>query len=151
MFMDVEYIKAKFPNYKVINLSNKTSKEISDICEKTSNEKNLIKFIERKLKNEDYFKFIESIHTTQIENFKYLIVEKNTFPISKQKNYDKTILHLQRTFNHENNCPICFEEDLKEYVHCKKCATPCCLSCIEKLENKICSVCRHESFFITSN
>ena len=151
MFMDVEYMKGKFPNYKVINLSNKTSDEISDIIEKTSNEKNLIKFIERKSKNEEYFKYVQSVHTKKIENFKYLIIEKNTHAISKEKNYDSRILHLQRTFNNENNCPICFEEDLREYVYCQKCATVCCLSCMDKLENigpVCCSVCRHESFNI---
>ncbi len=151
MFMDVEYIKGKFPNHKVINLSNKNYNEINDILEKTANEKNLIKFIERKLKNDFFFKVIESMHAKKIENFKYLIIEKNIYAISKEKNYNNRILHLQRAFNNENNCPICFEEDLREYVYCKKCATPCCLSCIEKLENKICSVCRHESFNIARN
>ena len=149
--MDSEYLKVKFPNHKIVNISNKTANQISEICFERGSEKNTILFMERNSKNEKYFKFVESKRKPETGAIKYLLVAENTYAVAKQKNYDSYILHLQRLFNNENSCPICFEEDLEEYLYCGQCATICCLSCFDKLENNICSICRHETFCIQRN
>ncbi len=151
--MDAEFIRAKFPKFKIINISSKGFSEMCDIVS-GDQENNTIIFIDRRTKNEDYFKHVEHLNKPDTRKLYYILVVKSIesrifHMLSDKDNYRNYILHLQRKLNNENNCPICFEENLKEHIYCQKCATVCCMPCSVKLENKICPICRHEKFFYT--
>ncbi len=127
--MNIANLKLKFPQYKITDASNRTPQEIVRICSICDASKNILVFVERNSKNENYFKHCESVERTEIGTFKYMFLTDKTYLVYERTNYDSYLLHLQRIFNNENSCPICFDEDLKEYFFCNQCATVCCLSC----------------------
>ncbi len=148
--MNINNLKIKFPNYKITDASNRNPQQIIRICSICDTSKNLLVFIERNVINENYFKHCEKLGKAKIGTYKYMIITDKTYFVSNGENYENYILHLQRIFNNDNTCPICFGEDIKEYLYCNQCATMCCLSCFDQLENELCPICRHESFSLFS-
>jgi hypothetical protein len=147
--MNIENLKIKFPNYKITDASNRTPEQIIRICKICDTVSNLMIFIERNAKNEDYFEVIENVENVRIGSFKYIILTEQSFFVNERDDYSSYILHLQRMLNNNTDCSICFEEKLKRYTYCNQCACACCMNCFDKLGEKnkpICPICRCESF-----
>ena len=143
--MNIENLKAKFPNYKITDASNRNIDQIVKISSICSMNKNILVVIERNAKTEDYFKFIEMIEGLHHDRVKYIMInEENYYYNSSLSDY--FILHVKRKLDGECECPICFEQTNDKYIICNQCASVCCLRCFSKCESKICAICRCNKF-----
>ena len=144
--MNIENLRKIFPQIKITDASNRTHDQIikiSQICDKVNN---ILVFIERNKKNQKYFIFNERYNKVRIGSYKYIIFTDQTFFVNERDDYTSYLLHLRRMINNDTQCPICFEGNLKQYFYCDQCACACCEECYDKLEDKICSMCRCDSF-----
>ena len=149
--MNIDYLKTKFPKYRLTDASNRSVQQIIRICSICNANKNIIVFLERNANNEEYFESFETECNREVGSSAYMLITYKTFLVNrtllvnKMTNYDNYILHLQRILNNENTCPICFDE-VVDYYYCDQCANICCLGCMATLKKKICSMCRYDTF-----
>jgi len=143
--MNIDNLKTKFPKYRLTDASNRSVQQIIRICSICDANKNIIVFLERNTTNEEYFELFETGGNVDVGSSAYMFITDKIFLVNRMNNYDNYILHLQRILNNENTCPICFDE-VADYYYCDQCANICCLGCMAKLEMKICSVCRCDTF-----
>ena len=59
--MNINNLKARFPNYKITDASNRTNDEIIKISSICMLKKDILVVIERNSKNNDYFDLIEKL------------------------------------------------------------------------------------------
>ena len=142
--MNIENLKSKFPLYKITDASDRTPEQIMRICRICDTVKNVLVFVKRNDKTEHFFRYNEQMEGSEIGTYTYIILTDKTFLVYERDDYTSYILHMQRMLNNDTKCPICFEEDMKEYLYCNQCASACCDSCFDKVD--VCSVCRCESF-----
>ena len=143
--MNIENIKQKLPNYKINNASQRNGDQISKISDICCADKNILVFIERNSINNSYFEIIEMVENLKKGNIKYLFLNEDNYYYAESLT-TSFLLHLNRILNKENECPICYEQDLTKYFFCSQCAILCCVPCFGKSENMVCSICRGETF-----
>ena len=143
--MNIDTLKTTFPKYRITDASNRTNDEIVKISSICCSNKNILVVIERNSKNNEYFDFIEMIDRICNGDIKYIIFNEDNYYYHTSLS-NAFILHVKRILDHENECPICFEQCFDNYFFCSQCATICCLPCYSKCENKICSICRCDKF-----
>ena len=143
--MNIQNLKAKFPNYKITDASNRTRDEIIKISSICCLNKNIIVVIERNTTNNDYFKLIESVENLQKGKAKYMILNEDNYYYNSSLS-NSFILHVKNKLDGLNDCPICFEQCNDKYLFCSQCGCICCLSCFSKCESKKCAVCRCSKF-----
>jgi hypothetical protein len=98
--MNIENLKAKFPNYKITDASNRTNDEIIKISDICCSNKNILVFIERNSKNNDYFNFIEMVEGLSNGNTKYIILNEDNYYYNSSLS-NSFILHLKRKLDGE--------------------------------------------------
>ena len=92
--MNIENLRKIFPQFKITDASNRTDEQITKISQICDNVKNILVFIERNKKNEEYFLFHERYNKVKIGSFKYIIFTDQTFFINKRDDYTSYLLHL---------------------------------------------------------
>jgi len=143
--MNIENLKAKFPNYKITDASNRTNDEIVKISSICCLKKNILVVIERNSKNDDYFYCIETIEGLRHGDMKYIILNEDNYYFNSSLS-NSFILHVKRKLDGENECPICLEQCNDKYLVCSQCASICCLRCFSKCQSKSCAICRGNKF-----
>ena len=143
--MNIDYLKAQFPNYKITDASNRTNDEIIKISSICILKKDILVVIERNSKNNDYFDMIEMLEDIKHKKTKYIMLNDDNYYYNSSLS-NSFILHVKRKLDGENECPICFEESNGKYFVCSQCASICCVRCFSKCESKRCAICRCNRF-----
>ena len=143
--MNIDYLKAQFPNYKITDASNRTNDEIIKISSICMLKKDILVVIERNSKNNDYFDMIEMLEDINHKKTKYILLNDDNYYYNSSLS-NSFILHVKRKLDGENECPICFEESNGKYFVCSQCASICCVRCFSKCESKRCAICRYNRF-----
>ena len=145
--MNTENLRKMFPQFKITDASNRTPEQLSRIQKISGNITDSFVFIERNVKNEKYFTFMERVDNEVIGSYGHIILTTlHIHFVKKRKDYTGYLLHLKRLYDDEIQCVVCFEEKLKNFVYCNQCASACCCDCYYKIESDACPTCRHESF-----
>ena len=100
--MNIDYLKAQFPNYKITDASNRTNDEIIKISSICTLKKDILVIIERNAKNNDYFDLIEKLEGISHRTIKFIILnDDNYYHNSSLSNY--FILHVKQKLDGEMN------------------------------------------------
>jgi hypothetical protein len=149
----MELLKINFPTYKINDASNASIVGLLKIAEICKVRYDIMVFIERNEKNNDYFKFAEKnerIKNNVIDNedITIIIMNMDNFVyFRKSYNIDIDIIrHIQKNLIIDAYCPICYSEKTFENPHfnCMTCNSSYCYDCIYKsfkIDNK-CPYCK---------
>ena len=77
--MNIDYLKAQFPNYKITDASNRTNDEIIKISSICMLKKDILVIIERNSKNNEYFDLIEKLEDINHKKIKYIILNDDNY------------------------------------------------------------------------
>ena len=77
--MNINYLKAQFPNYKITDASNRTNDEIIKISSICMLKKDILVVIERNSKNNDYFDMIEMLEDINHKKTKYILLNDDNY------------------------------------------------------------------------
>jgi hypothetical protein len=141
---DFDIVKNFFePHYKVLNYSDKSKKEISNVIKFCVSNNKVIVFIKRTNTNVAYFKRVEAHENTthKVEKITSIFLNKdNYYYFTDNKSYVKNDGRLQfvkKAINNENICCyLCHKmfEGYKTGLSCNKCGNVLCNECLLKSE-----------------
>ena len=144
------FLKKHFPKYRINNASERSKDElikILSLCEVISN---LIIYIRRNEKNDEFFKECEI--TQDIKNISTAYHCKKgdmCFTKKDNENVESNILCFKRAIEDGFECIICYKNTDMEMFYCSVCGSQCCYKCTfnmlkTKLNDNIlyCPICR---------
>jgi hypothetical protein len=145
-------LNENFEKYIINNSSNRTMDEIlkiTQICQKCEN---IIAYIERNTKNEEYFKYIELYEnlkgTKDINKIKIIILNKENYVYFRNLKYDEktTTRMIKKSLIDENECVICYEDNEISKITCEQCCLYFCNNCLQKMGNCkiVCPICKND-------
>ena len=153
-----------FPTYKVNDASDRTKEEMEIIITLCHKIPNLIVFMKRNGKNDEYFEEYDKNFNLE-RGIKILFYNKDDFIYFERDDDNEiegAVRFLRRFINGENVCVICYEQfdgTKRNLLSCTKCGEGCCIKCInnmlktelDKFEKVdiLCPVCRSSSMVRT--
>ena len=128
------FLKKHFPKYRINNASQRTKDEllkIFDLCEEIPD---LIIYIKRNEKNDEFFKECEIVHNT--ETLTRMIYNKKVDSCFKNEDnemIESSILCFKKAIEDRIGCVICYENSDNMMLYCQICGSQCCIKCILKM------------------
>lgn len=149
-------LSENFPAYQINNATNRNSDELDkiiNICHKIDS---VLVFTLRTKKNEKTFRFLELFHNDR--NIEVIFYFRDDYVYVKDLNdLDGTIRLIKKTMNNENECVVCYKDKFgddnfdkkrglvkEQFIVCNQCSSQICSSCINKMQQMNCPICRYE-------
>ena len=142
-----ETLKTQFPNFIINNASNRNSYELLKITELCHKIDKFLVFIKRNEKNEEYFKLTEELQN--VEKINVIFLNKDDiyfYDVDDEHKIDIVVMSLKRKILNENECVICMEQCVNNYISCSQCGNFTHKICFAQCNKLICSVCKHNHF-----
>jgi hypothetical protein len=140
-------IKNTLPNFNINNSSNRNFEELMRITELCHKINNILVFIKRNKKNNDYFKMIETTQNTKEINLIFLNKDDiYHYYIENNNNLDIAIMSLKRKLYNETECVVCMEPCNNKFYICSTCGHQIHGICLSKCVTYNCSICKNNSF-----
>ncbi len=143
-----EMLEENFKNKKTNNASERTMSEIlkiAEICEKCED---LIVYMKRNKKNENYFIKIEKESKEKgmisKEKIEWILFNKDNYIYFREGRYDKRtmIMQIRKNLLEENNCAICLNNENILNIPCEQCCSYICKKCLIQMTKIECPICR---------
>jgi hypothetical protein len=141
-------LKNNFNKCRIYNGSDKTINEIFKIAEICKNCNELMVYIERNEKNNEYFDFIEYMESEKNKiddlNIQLMIINKDNYVYFRDRhyNYSQITRMINKSLIDEDNCVVCYENEDIGKIICDECCSNICVKCIKQMGNLICPICK---------
>ncbi len=144
-------LRANFPTYKIYNASNKTDKHREQTIQLCMKEHNILMYVVRNKKNDQFFKKYEKLHYDK--KLQLLFFNKDDYIYFRENpnaDYKGLMIFLKHRLNMgDNECCICYETfQNNNLIICQKCGSSVCRKCIllylakSNKQNMDCPVCK---------
>ena len=124
-------LKKHFPKYRINNASERTKYELIKLMNLCEVIPNLIIYIRRNEKNDDFFKFSNDIQGFKnISSAFYSKKGDMCFTTEGREIAESKILCFKRAIEDSHECVICYKNTDIEMKYCSGCGSACCNKCI---------------------